>query len=225
MPSPCMYSRIRHQGATLLEVLVATAIAALIFSVLFAVYFAVIQTTGRQAEGRGSAAAVEALDMLARDFMCAMIPSGITNLPLELTEATNALPGALCRFYTAEPFSAELGPQHYAARAVQVQLLPGPSSDAYILERITRPLPGAADSAGVVRETWAPLYAMNLTAYDGENWSNQWASSDLPQAIRLTLQYGAGPNQTYIMTVPIPAGIPFGLTNVSNTTPASHALH
>ena len=216
MPSPCMYSRIRHQGATLLEVLVATAIAALIFSVLFAVYFAVIQTTGRQAEGRGSAAAAEALDMLARDFMCAMIPSGITNLPLELTEATNALPGVLCRFYTAEPFSAELGPQYYAARAVQVQLLPGKSSGAYILERISRPLPGAVDSTDTVRETWAPLYAMNLTAYDGKNWSNRWASSDLPQAIRLTLQYGVASNQAYIMDVPIPAGIPFGVTNVSN---------
>ena len=123
MPSPCMYSRARRQGATLLELLAATAIAALILSVLFAVYFAVIQTTGRQADGRGSAAAAEALDMLAHDFMCAMIPVGITNPPLELTEATNALPGALCRFYTAEPFSAELGPQH-AVRAVQVQLLP-----------------------------------------------------------------------------------------------------
>lgn len=215
MPPPCLHPRARRQGATLLELLAATAIAALIFSVLFAVYFAVIQTIGRQSGGRGAAAAADALDVLARDFMCAMIPANLTNPPLELTGATNDLPGMLCRFYTAEPLSPRLGPGHYAARAVQVQLLPGPAAGAYILERLSQPLPGAAGSTGAVRETWAPLFALALAAYDGESWSNRWAGGDLPRAVRLSLQYGAAPDQAYAMEIPIPAGIPFGPTNAA----------
>ncbi len=215
MPMPRPYFRCRRHGATLLELLAATAIAVLIFSVLFTVYFSAIQTAGRQAGGRGAAAAADALDVLARDFMCAMIPANLTNPPLELTGATNDFPGMLCRFYTAEPFSPELGPRHYAARTVQVQLLPGPAADAYILERLSRPLPGAADGTNLIRETWAPLRALVMAAYDGETWSNRWDGDDLPRAIRLSLQYGAAPDQAYAMEIPIPAGIPFGPTNPS----------
>ncbi len=215
MPMPSPYSDRRRHGTTLLELLAATSIAALIFSVLFAVYFAAIQTAGRQAGGRGAAAAADALDVLARDFMCAMVPANLTNPPFWLAESTNDVPGMICRFYTAEPWSPDSSPRLYAVRAVQVQLLPGPSAGAYILERLSQPLPAAADGTNIIRETWAPIRALAMAAGDGETWSNRWSGDDLPRAVRLKLQHGEAPDQAYAMEIAIPAGIPFGPTNAS----------
>lgn len=214
MPPPRLYFENRRRGITLLELLAAMAISALVFAVLLAVYFTVIQTVGRQAGGRGGAAAADALDTLARDFMCAMAPDNITNLPLTLEPATNDIPGMICRFYTAEPWSPDQGPWAYVAREVQIQMQPA-AAGGYALERIRRPLPGAADATNTTRDIWQPLRAMDLAVYDGESWNTSWAGEDLPRAVRLNLTYGDTPAQTLSMEIPIPAGIPFGPTNAA----------
>lgn len=205
--------RPRH-AFTLIELLVALGIAMLLAAVVFAIYAGVLRTLDSQGRWRSAAyPAAAALDVLALDLSCAVIPWGTTNPAFVLAPSPEGAADLRLHFFTATPHDVRA----YAIREIDYALvvsnatgLNGAPCSASGLTRTWQLFrTGATADIASNRDIWASVCAMRLEVYDGKSWTNKWGggtNASLPQAARVMLAVGDESASWRTAEVLIPAG-------------------
>ena len=202
---------------TLVELLIATAIAGLLLAVVLAVYGTLLNTVALQNRWRERIMpGADAMDVIARDLACAVIPFGVTNRPF--TAITAGQPEEIFKmsFYSAFPARSETSGQGeaskrgveasggaelsddwrgYSVGQVSYCLRGAGVTDEFTLVRESRPFRVPARSrmsSGL--ERWRGIKKLDIVFFNGAAWTNQWGSGNdtnlLPQAVRISMLTG-----------------------------------
>jgi len=176
-------------GLVLIELLIAVTIAALIIGVILIVYISVLNTVSLQNRWRAkSLPAAEALDFIARDMRCLAVPCGTS--PVFTAAFSNGVREnfEMC-FYSAFPSVTSNAWRYGLARVFYTWQSTGTVGE-FVLSRKVFPFRVPSGLSGG-REEWRGIKKMEISFYDGMNWTNQWdpekGSNCAPQAAHIKL--------------------------------------
>jgi type II secretory pathway pseudopilin PulG len=204
---------------TLIELLIALSIATLVLTAALAIFFAAAGSLRRLQESqRPWTAALAALDVLRRDFTCAILPPALSNAVFRLEAGLP--PDAQAEtplLWVAVAGEAPGMEENRDLEVVQVRYVRGAGGrDAGLtLVREAVPLmPSAAASgrgpAGVTRERLAGDWSeCAIRVLGGGAWTDRWDSArgGLPRAASVRLAWvAAGRTQSVESCILIPAG-------------------
>jgi type II secretory pathway component PulJ len=206
-----------HAGATLIELLAATAVAALVVAVALGVYAAVMGTLRRQQERRwGWRPAAAALAVMRRDLAAAALPRDSALDPFTLEwRAEDETRWPRLSLYTVASSPGVAGTPGVSLERIVYQVMPDPIARDLrerILVRTAQRLAGTAAAGPETSEALARrIVALDIRLQDGANWTNAWSGARLGRlpsvaGIHVAFRQGSVTNALDLQCS-IPAGI------------------
>lgn len=190
----------------MIELLIAATIAGLLLAVVLAVYGSVLNTVALQNRWRDRVMpGADALDFIARDLACAVIPFGVTNRPFTAVYGEKPEEIFKISFYSAFPTRSEASEQSessndwrsYSVSQVTYTLQAGAVAQEPVLLREYKPFRvPSRNTFSAGPQKWRGFKKLEIVFLDGSDWVNQWGAGNknntnaLPQAARISLITG-----------------------------------
>jgi len=198
---------------TLVELMMAVAIAGVLLAVVFAVYCSILNTVALQNSWRDKTMpGANALDFMARDLACAVVPFGITNPPFAAAYLEKSEKAFKMSFYSAFPTRSARSEtswqgeaseraattndwRAYSVSLVSYTLCDGGTAGEQVLIRASIPFRvPSRNQLSSVQDNWGGIRKLNIVFFDGSGWVNQWGdgknTNALPQAVRINMVTG-----------------------------------
>lgn len=212
-PSTCGLRLVTSRFSfTLIELLIAAAIAGLLLAVVLAVYGSILNTVALQNRWRERIMpGADALDFIARDLACAVIPFGVTNQQFAAGSTETSEKSFQMSFYSAFPTASSNDLRGYSIGHVIYSLRGAGGTDEFVLVRECKPFRvPSRNPLAAGREQWRGIKKINIAFFDGSVWTNRWGSGSgtnaLPQSARISLLAGKRDSREIASEVFINAG-------------------
>ena len=154
----------------------------------------------------------DAVDFIARDLACAVMPFGVTNRPFTAVSAEKSEDVFQMSFYSAFPTRSEASERAgssndlrgYSVGQVSYSLRGVRGAEEFVLVRECKPFRvPSRNMLSSGREKWRGIKKLDIGFFNGSDWTNQWGygrdTNTLPQAARIRLVAGQN-NQREIGT-------------------------
>lgn len=185
------------KGMALLEVLIAVAVSVGIATAVFAVFHVCTTALRGHATRRNVwRPSAEFLDSLRQELTCALVPAAhegasFVLLPPGEGAATNPL---VFSFYASPADPSERDLRWVRMQRLRYTLAPGPAPALAGMRVVRESFAATVTSSVPLDITVTPLPAVervDVRVFDGQGWTNSWASAALPSAVRLAVRFAA----------------------------------
>lgn len=218
-----------RSGFTLLEVILAMAVGAIVILTIQSVFFGALRLRNASEQRTDKELSLyRALDLMKKDFAGLMLPGGVLASDFQ-TATSYSLDSSVSGERISAEFFTDSGRIDAFTPFADVQrvayyLSPSPDSDQQELVRtVSRNLLSTVEDIPEVQPLLTGVDSAYFEYFDGSSWTETWdsaATSSLPTAVRLTLQFSGEPNAA---AAPAPIEMVFPIYVSLSATPTAAA--